>query len=104
MPAAHTNFKGSTAEIPKEGEALEQKTHTKRTHGGVPEVELCGNRSIVITGRCVITLYSAEEMRVQCGGLTVRVSGDGLELCTLDEAELSIEGLITEVGFVTEEG
>ena len=80
---------------------MEQRFHT---HMGDPTVELDGNRSVVITGRCAITLYSETEMRVRCGGLTVRVSGDGLELCTLDEAELSIVGLIAEVGFLTGEG
>lgn len=30
--------------------------------GGAPCIELDGNRSIVITGRCVIALYSREEM------------------------------------------
>lgn len=80
---------------------MEQRFHT---HMGDPTVELDGNRSVVITGRCAITLYSETEMRVRCGGLTVRVSGDGLELRTLDEAELSIAGLIAEVGFLTGEG
>ena len=80
---------------------MEQRFHT---HMGNPTVELDGNRSVVITGRCAITLYSETEMRVRCGGLTVRISGDGLELCTLDEAELSIVGLIAEVGFLTGEG
>ena len=77
---------------------MEQRFHT---HMGDPTVELDGNRSVVITGRCAITLYSETEMRVRCGGLTVRVSGDGLELRTLDEAELSIVGLIAEVGCLT---
>lgn len=80
---------------------MEKKFHT---HMGDPTVELDGNRSVVITGRCVISLYSETEMRVRCGKLTVRVSGDNLELCTLDETELSIIGLITEVGFLTGEG
>lgn len=75
-------------------------------HGTLPQrngptIELDANRSIVIDGRCAITLYSEAEMRVQCGRLTIRVSGDGLELCTLDEHELSIVGLIAEVGFLS---
>ena len=57
-----------------------------------------------MTGRCAILLYSKEEMRVRCGKLIVRVTGDGLELRTLDEDELSIIGLIAEVGFLTGEG
>lgn len=74
------------------------------THRGDPTVEMEGNCSVVITGRCVITQYSDTEMRVRCGRLTVRVCGAELELCTLDETELSISGLIAEVGFLTEEG
>ena len=71
---------------------------------GGTSIELDGNRSIVITGRCAIVLYSKEEMRVRCGKLLIRVAGDGLELRTLDEDELSIVGLIAEVGFLTGEG
>ncbi len=67
-------------------------------------VELDGNRSVVITGRCAIEQYSETEMRVRCGRLTVRIGGDRLELRTLDEAELSIAGVIAEVGFLTGEG
>lgn len=75
--------------------------HDKLAHLADPVIELDGNRSIVISGRCAITLYSETEMRVQCGRLTVRVAGDGLELCTLDDTELSIVGLIAEVGFLS---
>ena len=60
--------------------------------GGAPCIELDGNRSIVITGRCVIALYSREE----------QITGSELELGTLDEQELSITGLIAQVGFLTE--
>ncbi|MDO5783455.1 MAG: YabP/YqfC family sporulation protein [Eubacteriales bacterium] len=73
----------------------------KLPHMNGPVIELDANRSIVIAGKCAITLYSETEMRVQCGRLTIRVSGDGLELCTLDENELSIIGLIAEVGFLS---
>lgn len=71
---------------------------------GGTTIQLDGNRRIVMTGRCAILLYSKEEMRVRCGKLIVRVTGDGLELRTLDEDELSIIGLIAEVGFLTGEG
>lgn len=65
-----------------------------------PRIELEGNRRIILTGRCVIALYSGSEMQVRCGGLTVQITGDGLELETLDAEELSIAGLITGVGFL----
>ena len=71
---------------------------------GGTSIQLEGNRQIVMTGHCAILLYSKEEMRVRCGKLIVRVTGDGLELRTLDEDELSIIGLIAEVGFLTGEG
>ena len=70
---------------------------------GGTSIQLEGNRQIVMTGHCAILLYSKEEMRVRCGKLIVRVTGDGLELRTLDEEELSIVGLIAEVGFLTGE-
>ena len=70
--------------------------------GGAPGIELDGHRSIVITGRCVIVLYSREEMRIRCGRLLVQITGSELELGTLDEQELSITGLIAQVGFLTE--
>ncbi len=70
--------------------------------GGAPCIELDGNRSIVITGRCAIVLYSEEEMRIHCGRLLIQITGSALELGTLDEQELSITGLIAQVGFLTE--
>lgn len=70
--------------------------------GSVPCMELNGNRGIVIAGRCAIVLYSAEEMRIRCGRLLVQITGSALELGTLDEQELSITGLIAQVGFLTE--
>ncbi|MGN1014039.1 MAG: YabP/YqfC family sporulation protein [Butyricicoccus sp.] len=69
---------------------------------GIPALELDGNRKIVISGRCVITVYSPEEMRIRCGKLEIGITGDGLELETLDSNELSICGTISGVGFVTE--
>lgn len=69
---------------------------------GWPEMELDGNRSIVISGKCVIARYSREEMRIRCGRLTVCVAGAGLELGTLDAQELSITGCIAQVSFLTE--
>ena len=71
------------------------------SRGNDPLIELDANRSIVIAGRCTITLYSETEMRVQCGRLTICVGGDGLELRTLDENELSIGGQIAEVSFLS---
>ncbi|GEM_PF-1327098 len=73
-------------------------------HWSDPALELDGNRSVVITGRCAILLYSEEEMRVNCGKMTICISGTGLELCTLDETELSIVGCIASVSFLTGEG
>ncbi len=75
--------------------------HGKLPHRSDPAIEMDANRSIVIAGRCAITLYSETEMRVQCGRMTIRISGDGLELCTLDENELSIAGVIADVGFLS---
>lgn len=69
-----------------------------------PEFAVTGNGRIVITARCEILLYSPEEMRVRCGGLTACVYGDGLELETLDGAEISIRGTIFSVEFLTEGG
>lgn len=97
MPMPHTNF----SEAPKGDGILERK---KRAQISGPMVELEGNSSIVISGRCVILLYSETEMRVQCGKMTICVRGDSLELNTLDETELAIVGLIAEIAFLTGEG
>lgn len=69
-----------------------------------PTIETDGNRSVVISGKCAIVMYSAEEMRIGCGGLTVQICGTELELQSLDETEISICGCITEISFLTEEG
>lgn len=92
IPPAHTNFQRRRGRF-------ESKLSGA---GGAPCIELDGNRSIVITGRCVIALYSREEMRIRCGRLLVQITGSELELGTLDEQELSITGLIAQVGFLTE--
>ena len=69
-----------------------------------PMIETDGNRSVVITGKCAIVLYSKTEMRIQCGRLTVCVCGTELELQCLDESEICICGLIMEISFLTGEG
>ena len=69
-----------------------------------PMIELEGNSSIIISGRCTISLYSETEMRIQCGKLMICISGDGLELHTLDETEIAIVGLIAQIAFLTGEG
>ncbi len=68
----------------------------------LPAIELEGNRRIILTGRCVIVLYSPTEMRIHCGSLILTVSGMDLELQTLDAQELSICGWIASVGFEME--
>lgn len=62
-----------------------------------PSIELEGNRKVVLTGRCMITLYSPQEMCIHCGRLCIGITGDGLELQTLDAGELSICGTIVSV-------
>ena len=67
-------------------------------------IEMEGNSCVMISGNSMISLYSETEMRVQCGTLTICVSGDGLELHSLDETELAIVGWIMEIAFLTGEG
>ncbi len=69
----------------------------------LPFLELTGNRRIVIAARCEITLYSPQEMRVRTKKLGITVTGDELELETLDTEELSIGGTIACVTFTTED-
>ena len=66
-------------------------------------IEMEGNSSVILSGSSVISLYSETEMRVQCGTLTICVSGEGLELYALDETELAIAGWIMQVDFLTGE-
>lgn len=68
----------------------------------LPTIEIEGNQTVVLSGHCVITLYSPQEMRVQCGKLAICINGDGLELRSLDAGELAIGGTIASVGFETE--
>ncbi len=70
----------------------------------LPSIELEGNRRIILTGRCVIAVYSPTEMRIHCGNLILTVFGTGLELQTLDAQEISICGWIVSVGLETGEG
>lgn len=68
---------------------------------GMPAIEIEGNHKVVLSGRCMITLYSPQEMHIHCGTLRISVIGDGLELQTLDASELSICGTIASVELLT---
>jgi hypothetical protein len=68
---------------------------------GMPAMEIEGNQKVVLSGRCAITLYSPQKMQIRCGALQICITGDGLELQTLDAGELSICGTIAAVELFT---
>ena len=66
---------------------------------GVPRMELLGDREFRMEFHRGILAYGTEEIHISGGKLIVRVKGQGLELRSMDPANLLITGTITGVEF-----
>ena len=67
--------------------------------GGLPRVELLGDRELRMEAHMGILAYGGEEILVSGGKLVVRVRGTGLELKSMNPAELLITGQIHGLDF-----
>ena len=66
---------------------------------GLPRVELLGDRELRMEYHKGILAYGAEEIHISGGKLVVRVKGTGLELKSMNPAELLITGQIQSLDF-----
>lgn len=66
---------------------------------GMPRVELLGDRELRMEYHRGILAYGTEEILISGGKLVVRVRGTGLELRSMNPAELLITGQILSLDF-----
>lgn len=64
---------------------------------GLPRVELLGDRELRVESHKGILAYNTEEIHISGGKLVIRVLGTGLELRSMNAAELLITGNIRAV-------
>ena len=67
---------------------------------GLSHMELLGDRQLFLEGHGGILSYGTERIDVNAGPLILRVSGEGLTLCSMTDAEVRISGRIDKVEYV----
>ncbi len=63
----------------------------------LPRIEIQGDRQVIIENHEGILEYSNEVMRIKCGRLMVKISGEGLELGNVTLTDLTVAGRIISV-------
>lgn len=66
----------------------------------LPRIEIYGDRRVLIENHEGILEYGSETMRVKCGGMVVKISGEGMELRNLSLTDLAVTGRIISVEMV----
>lgn len=66
---------------------------------GLPRIELLGDRELRMSYHKGILAYGTEEIHISGGKMLVRVRGSGLELKSMNPAELLITGQILSLDF-----
>lgn len=63
----------------------------------VPRIEIWGDRRVTIENHEGILEYGQEVMRIRCGRMVVKISGEDLELLNATLTDLSVTGRIISV-------
>lgn len=63
----------------------------------VPRVEIQGDRRVIVENHEGILEYGSEVMRIKCNRMTVKICGEGLELCSVTLTDLAVAGRIISV-------
>lgn len=63
----------------------------------VPRIEIWGDRRVSIENHEGILEYGQEVMRIKCGRMVVKISGEDLELLNATLTDLSVTGRIISV-------
>ena len=63
----------------------------------VPRIEIQGDRRVIIENHEGILEYGSEVMRVKSGRISVKITGDGLELANVTLSDLTVTGKIISV-------
>ncbi len=69
--------------------------------GGVPMIEMLGNRRITLEGSTGILLYESENIKVNTNKMVVSFCGRGLCVRCISSSCVEIEGFVTKVEFLT---
>ena len=67
---------------------------------GFPRITLTGNRKLHIDNHNGILEYSENLICVNCGKMMLKISGDRLDLVSINGDELLIKGFISNIEFV----
>lgn len=67
---------------------------------GLPHLELSGNREAVIDGCKGILQYDENVVKIKTGKMMLRFTGTGLNLRSLTDSSLVIEGFISGIEFL----
>lgn len=70
------------------------------TAPGLPLVEICGQRRVLIENHRGVGHYCTEQIRVRVAYGEVAVRGQGLELARMTRQQLVIRGCIEEVSLI----
>ena len=64
---------------------------------GAPRLELIGNRQLLLVRHRGVLAYSPASVEISTGTLTVRVSGENLQLTAMTDSELRLDGILAKV-------
>lgn len=70
----------------------------------LPRIEIIGDHRVIVENHRGIVGYDKNVMQIACGRLTLRIEGEGLELRTLSQQELSVSGTIHTVEYIGTQG
>lgn len=69
--------------------------------GGLPLIEMIGNRQITLEGSTGILLYETDNIKINTQKMIISFSGRGLTVKCISSSCVEIEGFITAVEFMT---
>jgi len=69
--------------------------------GGVPQIELAGNREAVVDGCKGVLEYDENVVKLATDKMTIRFEGRGLQIKVLTHDSAIVTGFITNIEFIT---
>ncbi len=69
--------------------------------GGMPMIEMSGNRCITIEGSTGILLYESESIKINTCKMVICLCGRGLSLRCISDSCVEIDGFVTGINFLT---
>lgn len=69
--------------------------------GGLPSIEMLGNRRVTIEGSTGILLYESENIKINTPKTVISFCGRGLTVRCISSSCVEVEGFITIIEFLT---